>query len=55
MQILDYEVGIRNINYTVKTEDGIIFSHKLPKDTSSIQVRKCLKVIANKVDERNKS
>lgn len=51
MEILSCETKRNNIIYTVKTKNGFVFNHSLPKDTPSYQVRKVLKILEVKIDD----
>lgn len=52
MQILRFESKRSNIIYTVKTQDGNIFTHSLHKDTPTYEVRKVLKILEEKIDKQ---
>ncbi|HBC4010335.1 hypothetical protein I6D55_09560 [Staphylococcus aureus] len=52
MQILRFENKRSNIIYTVKTQNGNIFSHSLYKDTPTYKIRKVLKILEEKIDNQ---
>ncbi|MBF0812804.1 hypothetical protein ACW5YJ_11800 [Staphylococcus sp. mip270_02] len=52
MKIIKYEIGSIDINYTVETFKGHVFTHAFPKDTPSDNVQRYLKLLSNTVDER---
>ncbi|WP_156393392.1 hypothetical protein [Staphylococcus sp. NAM3COL9] len=51
MKVINYNVGFRNIQYKVRTDDGKVFTHKLSKRTIAILARRELKRIAIEVDK----
>lgn len=53
MYIINCEIGFKNIKYMVLTDKGIGFTYELLKNTSSLQVRKSLRIVSDKIDNRH--
>ncbi|WP_398574440.1 hypothetical protein [Staphylococcus equorum] len=52
MKVINYTIGFRTVEYKVRTDNGKVFTHKLPKDTIALQARRELKRIATSIDKQ---
>ncbi|WP_172793163.1 hypothetical protein [Staphylococcus sp. NAM3COL9] len=53
MQIINYNINLDHVTYTVETENGHVFTHSLPKDTTSNNIYRYLEILSNNVDGAN--
>ncbi|MGO2109919.1 MAG: hypothetical protein ACTH27_13215, partial [Staphylococcus equorum] len=53
MQIINYNINLDHVTYTVETKNGHVFTHSLPKDTTSNNIYRYLEILSSNVDGAN--
>ena len=54
MKIINYQVKLRNIFYTVRTNRGNVFRKSRPKKESIMKTRRKLQKYAREIDKKRK-